>query len=167
MRCPTALIFPSSDKASPLRSELGQDELLGKAVPMGAHGGVNGGANFAPRLFSRLYDAARRGDAVEVARLKPLTESIVQIIYDGAPSPSRVILGIKAALKTMGIGNGRMIEPYADARIELPRVQQVLDEINATVKDYIRERRTAQKDENHPYQTLYCQRPRTKVVVVR
>ncbi|MGE3803897.1 MAG: dihydrodipicolinate synthase family protein, partial [Gemmataceae bacterium] len=42
---------------------IGPEELLGEAVLLGAHGGVAGGANLAPRLYVDIYDAAAAGDA--------------------------------------------------------------------------------------------------------
>src|SRR3954468_16378076 len=48
---------------------MGPEELLAESVLLGAHGGVCGGANLAPRLYVDLYQAARRGDLERIRAL--------------------------------------------------------------------------------------------------
>jgi len=91
---------------------VGPEELLGEALLLGGHGGVSGGANFKPRLYVDLYDAAQARDLEGVARLH---ESIIQIsttIYSVGRYGSSVIKGIKCALSCMGICSDFMAEPF-------------------------------------------------------
>ena len=48
---------------------VGPEELLAEAVLLGAHGGMCGGANMAPRLYVDLYHAARAGDLPRLREL--------------------------------------------------------------------------------------------------
>ncbi len=48
---------------------IGPEELLAEAVLLGAHGGVNGGANIWPELYVDLHKAAAAGDLERTAQL--------------------------------------------------------------------------------------------------
>ncbi|MFW6107403.1 MAG: dihydrodipicolinate synthase family protein [bacterium] len=111
------------------RTFVGPEELLAAAVRMGAHGGVNGGAKFAPALFVRLFEAARGEDDAEVARLQSLVERIGATVYGGAASPSRVVLGVRAAVRSIGIGHGWMLEPWTRVSLDLEVIEHTLRQI--------------------------------------
>src|SRR5689334_20650266 len=49
---------------------IGPEELTAEAVLLGAHGGINGGANVHPRLYVQLYDAALAGDLPRIRELQ-------------------------------------------------------------------------------------------------
>ena len=38
---------------------VGPEEIMAESVLLGAHGGVNGGANMFPELYVELYNAAK------------------------------------------------------------------------------------------------------------
>ncbi len=91
---------------------VGADELLAQAVLLGARGGVTGGANFYPRLFADLYNAARRGDLAEVRKLQATVMQISATIYEVGRYESRIIKGIKCALSCLEICEDFMAEPF-------------------------------------------------------
>jgi 4-hydroxy-tetrahydrodipicolinate synthase len=92
---------------------VGPEQLLGAAVARGAHGGVCGGANLYPELYVGLYEAARAGNAEEVARLHELVMKICDEIYTVGNNESSYLRALKCALAWKGIGEGFMAEPYS------------------------------------------------------
>ena len=48
---------------------MGPEELMAEGVLLGAHGGICGGSNLAPRLYVDLYEAASAGNLAMVRRL--------------------------------------------------------------------------------------------------
>src|SRR3970282_2302589 len=91
----------------------GPEDLLADAVLLaGAHGGVNGGANLAPRLYVELYEAAVRRDLARVAELHARVVQIVGTLYAVGQHGSAVIKGLKCALSLMGICDDFMAEPF-------------------------------------------------------
>ncbi len=91
---------------------VGPEEMLVEAMAIGAHGGVNGGGNLFPRLYSSLYDAIRRGDTERAAALKSLVLEISSTIYAQGDAPSRIIKGIKSALMALDVCTNAMAEPF-------------------------------------------------------
>ncbi len=105
---------------------MGPEHLLGEAIKLGGHGGVNGGAQVHPRLLVDIYDAAARGDS---DRLSDLQERLLQLgaVYRIGRHASAVIKGLKCALSLMGICNDFMAEPFSPFReAERERVRAVL-----------------------------------------
>lgn len=91
---------------------VGPEELLAEAVLFGADGGVAGGANLFPRLFVRLYQAARRGDLPEARRLHRVVLELSTSLYRSGRYASSFIKSVKHGLAHRGICRGNMIEPY-------------------------------------------------------
>lgn len=89
----------------------GPEHLLAEAVALGASGGVTGGANLAPRLFVDLYEAARAGNAAEVARLQALVTRLREL-YTIGKYGSAFLKGVKCALERSGVCSGRMAPPF-------------------------------------------------------
>ena len=61
---------------------MGFEHLVAEAIPMGADGGITGGANLFPALYVKLYEAAIRNDEAEVQRLQKMVELVVGNVYD-------------------------------------------------------------------------------------
>ena len=80
----------------------GPDELTAETVAMGGDGGVNGGANLRPRLFSGLYEAAARGDAAAVGPLQARVVELGKIYGDPVTAPG-VIRALKREAARMGL----------------------------------------------------------------
>ncbi|HRZ98584.1 MAG TPA: dihydrodipicolinate synthase family protein, partial [Paludibacter sp.] len=55
---------------------VGPEEMMAEVVLMGAHGGVNGGANMFPKLYVELYNAAA---AKNVDKVRELHAKVMQI----------------------------------------------------------------------------------------
>ena len=68
---------------------MGPEELLAEAVAAGANGGVCGGANLLPQVYSRLYLAAVRKDAVEIAHWKQTIADMFASVYRDDEQRSR------------------------------------------------------------------------------
>jgi 4-hydroxy-tetrahydrodipicolinate synthase len=90
---------------------IGPDKLTASAVAIGAHGGVNGGANLFPKLYVSLYEAARDGDQATVDALQEKVVRIYNTIYHAIEDPSSYVKGLKCALSCMGICGDAMAPP--------------------------------------------------------
>ncbi|MGL5094834.1 MAG: dihydrodipicolinate synthase family protein, partial [Planctomycetia bacterium] len=91
---------------------VGPEQLLGPATLAGGDGGVNGGANYAPRLFVDLYDAARRGDHGAVHRLQDRAAKLGGV-YQVADDFMAVARGLKCALSLACVCTDVMAEPLS------------------------------------------------------
>lgn len=90
---------------------VGEEQTLAYAMQAGAHGGVNGGANMFPRLYTAFFEAARAGDAARVRRLQDLVIRVADIYRVGRHSSSG-IKGIKCVLSLTGVCDDFMAEPF-------------------------------------------------------
>ncbi len=77
---------------------MGYEHLVAGAVPMGADGGITGGANLFPSLYVKLYNAAVSNNKSEVQRLQAIVESIVSHVYN-----PDYLMGLKYALSCKNI----------------------------------------------------------------
>jgi dihydrodipicolinate synthase/N-acetylneuraminate lyase len=91
---------------------VGPEEILVSAMRIGAHGGVHGGANMFPRLYTEMYRTAAVGDWSEAERLQQAVLTVSQSIYTASEGPSRIIKGIKTVLDLLGICSDQMAEPF-------------------------------------------------------
>jgi len=90
---------------------MGPDKLTARAVAMGAHGGVNSGANLFPKLYVSLYQATLAGDRATVEALQEKVVRIYDTIYHAVEDPSSYVKGLKCALSCMGICSDTMVSP--------------------------------------------------------
>ncbi|HJZ89990.1 MAG TPA: dihydrodipicolinate synthase family protein, partial [Gemmataceae bacterium] len=110
---------------------VGPEEMLAEAIALGAHGGICGGANLAPRVFVDLYYAARSGDVARVRELHAKVLRIGATIYSLGSGSAGVIQGLKCALSLLGICDDFVAEPFC--RLEgskRDRVRAALDELD-------------------------------------
>lgn len=91
---------------------MGPETLLAEALPLGAHGGVPGGSNLAPRLFVDLYDAYERGDRARVGELRERILRVSSTVYAVEPGISGYLRGLKCALSLLGICDDFVAEPF-------------------------------------------------------
>lgn len=91
---------------------VGPEEMTAEAVLMGAHGGVNGGANLFPDLYVSLYNAAVEKDFEKISILQSRVMDISLSLYDIGRFASSYIKGIKSALNLLGICSDYMAEPF-------------------------------------------------------
>lgn len=90
----------------------GPEEMLAESVLLGAHGGVNGGANMFPELYVSLYNAAVARDFGKIASLHARVMEISLSIYDIGRFASSYIKGIKTTLNLLGVCSDYMAEPF-------------------------------------------------------
>lgn len=108
---------------------IGPESLMAEAVRRGGNGGVNGGANFHPRLFVELYEAVKRGDEKRATELQQTVDLVGQIYAVGRHA-SAVIKGMKCACSLLGLCDDFMAEPFHRFRApERAKVAAVLREV--------------------------------------
>ena len=95
---------------------VGPEELTAEAVLLGAHGGVNGGANIHPRLYVDLYNAAAAQDLARVRELHTQVIDLAGRIYTVGKHKSAIIKGIKCSLNLLGVCDDFMAEPFHSFR---------------------------------------------------
>lgn len=91
---------------------VGPEEMMGESVLMGAHGGVNGGANMFPKLYVDLYNAAVAKDLNKVRELHAKVMQISSSIYTVGSYGSSYLKGVKAALNVLGICSDVLATPF-------------------------------------------------------
>lgn len=91
---------------------VGPEEMMAESVLMGAHGGVNGGANMFPRLYVDLYNAAVAHDVANVHELHAKVMQISSTIYTVGSYGSSYLKGVKAGLSVLGICNDFLAAPF-------------------------------------------------------
>ncbi|MFO0928155.1 MAG: dihydrodipicolinate synthase family protein [Gemmataceae bacterium] len=111
---------------------MGPEELLGEATLLGAHGGICGGANLAPRLYVALYEAARAGDLPRVRALQTQVMRLSSSLYHvGGSTTSAYLRGMKAALSVLGLCGPTLaapLQPFGPAEME--RVRAAIDDLD-------------------------------------
>lgn len=111
---------------------VGPEHLLAESVRMGGDGGVNGGANIFPKLFTAQYAAAQAGDAARVAVLQEQIDAL-QPIYDVGKYASRFIKATKCALSIKEICSDHMAEPFNHFfEPERQKVAAIIEQVNET-----------------------------------
>lgn len=95
---------------------IGPEELTAEAVLLGAHGGINGGANVHPRLYVQLYEAAVAGDLASIRTLQRQVLDLAGQLYTVGRHRSALIKGVKCALNLMGVCADTMAEPFRSFR---------------------------------------------------
>lgn len=117
---------------------VGPEEMMAEVVLLGAHGGVNGGANMFPRLYVDLYEAAVARDFDRIASLHNKVLRISSRFYTVGPGNSSYLKGIKCALSVMGICSDFMAEPlHSFGEGERKIIQGYLEETNVETKTQV------------------------------
>lgn len=97
---------------------IGPEEMLFDAVLAGGHGGVSGGANLFPKLYVKLFEAARAGDLKRAKELHQIVLCVSGSLYRIGRHPSSIIKGIKCALACLGVCDDFLAEPFRRFRPE-------------------------------------------------
>jgi len=90
---------------------IGPEDKMIESIPMGGHGGVNGGANAYPKLFVAAYEAAVAGDTACCGELQQKIEAFGEI-YTIGKYASRFIKATKCAASVLGLCDDFMAEPF-------------------------------------------------------
>jgi dihydrodipicolinate synthase/N-acetylneuraminate lyase len=91
---------------------MGPEEMMAEAVLMGAHGGVNGGANMFPWIYVQLYEAAVAKDFDKINNLQDIVLNISRSLYTVGQYGSSYLKGIKCTLNLMGICSDVLADPF-------------------------------------------------------
>jgi len=109
---------------------MGPEELLADAVLFGAHGGVCGGANLAPKLYVSLYEAAAAGNLAEVRRLQSIVLQLSSSLYTVGEASTSYLKGLKCALSCVGLCQDTLAEPFRPfGQAERVLIQQALEKL--------------------------------------
>ncbi|MCA9044165.1 MAG: dihydrodipicolinate synthase family protein [Planctomycetaceae bacterium] len=102
---------------------MGPEALLIDAMRLGAVGGVTGGANLCPKLFTGLFAAIQSGDTARVAELQEVVVALQQL-YSFGKYGSSYLKGLKCALELSDICSGLLAAPFDVFKApELARVE--------------------------------------------
>jgi 2-dehydro-3-deoxy-D-pentonate aldolase len=108
---------------------IGPEHLLAESLHLGGDGGVCGGANLYPRLFTDCCQAVVTNDPAREADLRRQIDALQQI-YTIGKYASRFIKATKCALSLMDICDDFMADPFHRfLPPERERVRQVLDSL--------------------------------------
>jgi dihydrodipicolinate synthase/N-acetylneuraminate lyase len=111
---------------------MGPEELLVRAIGIGAHGGVCGGSNLFPELFVALYEAARDGRSSEMARLHEIVLQLAAVYSAG----DNYLRGLKCALSVAGLCSDVMAEPFQPLGVPArDKVRRTLCEVETLCAD--------------------------------
>lgn len=109
---------------------VGPEEITGECVLLGAHGGINGGANMFPELYVAMYEAARTGDLTRVRQLQQFIMQISTSIYTVGKHGSSYLKGLKCALSLLGIINDDFVaSPFY--KFEAPEREKIREALAA------------------------------------
>lgn len=112
---------------------MGPEHLLREAIELGGHGGVHGGANIYPQIFTAHYDALIAGDAAQAQQYGDVIGEL-QAIYEIGKYASRFIKATKCALSLREICDDALAEPFD--RFQAPerrRVATVLQQVDEKI----------------------------------
>ena len=97
---------------------IGPEEMLLESISVGGLGGVSGGANLFPKLYVKLFEAARAGETARAGELQAQVLRISSSLYRIGRHSSSIIKGIKCALACLGVCDDFMAEPFHRFRAE-------------------------------------------------
>ena len=114
---------------------IGREELLAETILLDGHGGICGGANFSPKLYVDLYNAARSRDLPTVEALHEKVMQISSAVYRVGRYDSSYLKGVKCTLSCLGICSDFLAEPFHRFRsTERDVIRQHLEELGIVEK---------------------------------
>lgn len=115
---------------------VGPEEITAQAVLLGAHGGVNGGANLFPELYVALYRAATARNFNLLPDLQSRVLDISARLYTIGAGNMTYLKSVKAALAVMGICSDHMAAPHHRFRGEdREKVKSLLAEMKVQAQN--------------------------------
>ena len=102
----------------------GPEEILVDAMQAGAIGGVCGGANLNPRLFTDIYRLMSSGDLEGALKLQLRAREISDALYTVGDRNTSYLRGIKSAMAAAGLCSARCAIPLAPFTAEESRLLQ-------------------------------------------
>ena len=108
---------------------IGPEEILTELLLQGAQGGVNGGSNIFPSLYTQLYKATLKNDFDQREQLQKLVMQLSEGVYALEGGVNSYLKGIKAAAAALGLCKNILSPPLKAAESD------IADSIAATVQD--------------------------------
>lgn len=109
---------------------MGPEELLADAVALGGDGGVCGGANLLPSVYSSLYRAAVRSDASEIPHWHAVIHELFASVYRDESGRMKLIPGLKHAMSLIGLCQPVIAPPLAELSSEhAERIRSAIDRL--------------------------------------
>jgi len=109
---------------------VGPEEITPEMVVMGASGGVNGGSNLFPKLYTSLYQAALAKDFDRIYELTNLVMEISTKIYNLGSFGSSYLKGMKGAASILGLTNNTIAPPFNNfEEKEMNKLRKALEAI--------------------------------------
>lgn len=90
---------------------IGPEELLCESVMQGGHGGVNGGANLAPRLYVDTYNAVMAHQFDTALAIQKKILQLGDALYGVGKHVSSCVKGLKCTLSVLGVCDDYMADP--------------------------------------------------------
>lgn len=123
-------------KGKPFSLFMGPEEITAEAVMMGGQGGVNGGANLFPSLYTALYQSALKRDQSSIMQLQELVMMISTSLYTIGRYSSSYLMGVKTTLHLKGICSDVMSLPFnsfedAERKLLRDRLQVIETKLSA------------------------------------
>ena len=114
---------------------IGPEERLLEALQAGGHGGVSGGANLFPQLYTALCTRFHAGDLDRARQLQAQIQRVSDSLYRIGKHSSSIIKGIKCALACRGLSDDFMAEPFHRFRAaERELVEQRVKELEVELR---------------------------------
>jgi dihydrodipicolinate synthase/N-acetylneuraminate lyase len=92
---------------------MGPEERLAEAVTLGAAGGVCGGANLLPLVYTSLYQAAIDGDQGTITQCKDVIRRVFESVYYDDDRRMKLIPGLKLAMEVLGLCSSVVAPPLS------------------------------------------------------
>lgn len=92
---------------------VGPEEILLQTLQLGGHGGVTGGANLFPRLYTSLFVAFENQDFEKAEQLQETILFLSQQLYQNNQYQSSYLKGLKAAMSFENLCKGILAPPLA------------------------------------------------------
>lgn len=114
----------------------GPEEILAETVMMGASGGVNGGANLFPKLYVKMYEAAKATDFETIKILQKQILEIASLLYTVGKYNSSYMKGIKGTASLLGLCKNYMAPPLKPfLQKEMIEISNRLERIQSNLKN--------------------------------
>lgn len=114
---------------------VGPEEIMAETVLMGGSGGVTGGANLFPKLYVKMYEAAKAHDFETIKVLQKQILEIATLLYTVGKYNSSYLKGVKGAASLLGICNNYMASPLKPfLEKEMAQIAEHLTRIQANLK---------------------------------
>jgi 4-hydroxy-tetrahydrodipicolinate synthase len=91
----------------------GPEEQLLESLDLGGDGGVCGGANLFPRLYTEMYRLAREGRRGEAGELQQRVLRLSAVVYAQTKESTSYLRGVKAAMSVLGLCQPYLAEPLS------------------------------------------------------